>query len=397
METFAVYMRLRGSLSAPLPLASETLFGAVCWGISQLGLRSDLAVWLRGYVESQQPGPFTFSSACPVFFDNDDKPLVQFFPQLETFTLTHQDFESLVESYRADSRCTDVYKDAYRKKDLSLQSCTGKQARAQVSAVWKRLRKARFLSGGLLDLLARGQVRAREVLADILLEGGVFKHAWDGLMTMQEFHQLKTCGFQSQKPAFLEEAVQHNQIDRLAGSTVEGALFYDREVYFREGVGLWALLHASREEFENMILPALRYLGDTGLGANRSTGKGHFAVSVFPPPKLPQVDEAKAVMMLSTYLPAPDEDITAPGPTAYRLITLRAKREQKFAPAGMVGMTTTPVYKQALRVFAPGSVFPLKTKAVYGRLLQVVPDDQGGPVFQSCAALGLPIFVEEYK
>lgn len=393
MQAFAVYMRFLRSISAPLPLSSDTLFGAVCWGISQLGLRSDLADWLRGFSLDQRPGPFTFSSAYPVFFDESNRPSVRFFPLLESFTLTTDDFESLVENYQSDPGCAEEY----RKKGFKLTSCTNKQARAQISALWKRIRKTRFVSAGLLDLLASSQIHARDIVTDLLHEGDEYVHIWDALMTMQEYKQLMKAGFNSQRPAFIDEAVQHNQIDRLFGSTVEGALFYDREVYFVERVGLWAILLADPDEFDNFLLPALRYLADSGLGANRSTGKGHFWLDVKPAPSLPSVNDANAVLMLSSYLPAPDEDIAVPGPIAYRLLTIRAKREQKYLPSSGGDAASPPIYKQALRVFAPGSVFPLKPKTVYGRLVQVVPDDQGGPVFQNCAALGLPIFVKETK
>ena len=128
------------------------------------------------------------------------------------------------------------------------------------------------------------------------------------------------------------------------------------------------------------------------LGANRSTGKGHFNFELAPAPPLPDAGaEANGWVSLSRYLPAVDELPIEGRPLAYRLSTLWAKRERKFVrPAP--DQVTPPVYKRRLRVFDPGGLFPLKRrKAVYGRLAEVVPQEgDGWAVYQS--GLTIPLF-----
>jgi CRISPR type III-A-associated RAMP protein Csm4 len=190
--------------------------------------------------------------------------------------------------------------------------------------------------------------------------------------------------------------VQHNQIDRVSGSTGEGMLFYQNEVFFQHGAGLWSMLRTSQAIFNSYIRPALRYLADTGLGAKRTSGKGHFYISYETMAALPASSKANGVLMLSRFLPAKDELINPEKhPLAYKLVTLRPKREQHI-PAQVVGRATPPIYKRAVRAFEPGSVFPLTMRReIYGRLEELVTPAEGGPVLQGGFALPVFLWVEE--
>ncbi|RPH56819.1 MAG: hypothetical protein EHM81_12560 [Chloroflexi bacterium] len=186
---------------------------------------------------------------------------------------------------------------------------------------------------------------------------------------------------------FESEAMQHNQIDRMAGATVDGMLFYREETFFAPGAGLWALLRADEQDFARYIHPALRYLADTGLGADRTSGKGQFEITVESAPTLPRVKSPRAMMTLSHYLPVIGEFDPQGEPLAYALKTLRPKREQKYSRPLLDGQKSAPIYKQAVRVFEPGSVFPFKNKKeLYGRLARLTPAGQEA-VFQSGATL----------
>ena len=186
--------------------------------------------------------------------------------------------------------------------------------------------------------------------------------------------------------------VQHNQIDRQTGGTGEGLLFYEPEKFFASGGMLWALARAERETMETRVRPAFRYLANTGLGANRSSGKGQFDFEVANAPALPDAgSRANAFLSLSRYLCASGE-LGESGPLAYRLISLWPKREQQF-PLPEDGRRSAPVYKRRIRVFEPGSVFPLaERRPYYGQLATLIPEGDGPwPVYQS--GFTLPVFI----
>jgi len=189
---------------------------------------------------------------------------------------------------------------------------------------------------------------------------------------------------------FRDEGVQHNQIDRVRGATAEGLLFHETETVFQPNVGLWAALWVADDaDVARLVRPALRYLADSGLGANRSVGRGHFReINVSDAPlSLPRAENANAFVTLSRYIPNDQEWLPDAEPLRYRLLNLWPKREKKYAH--LAPTQSAPVYKRRARMFVPGSVFPNpKPAAVVGRLVSLVdaaPD--GWTVYQSGLAL----------
>ena len=360
MNTYAVYFKPRGAL-ASWPLASDTLFGAVCWGVRMLGLMDDdqLTAWL----ESQRESPlFAFSHAFPAYLKGGS-PL-RLYPRPATFQSTFADFDALALEWQKQ------------------KGGTLKTAKAKLAEAGKSFKRLGYVSEGTLAEIIAGRLKPVDGLQAMLFDTSAVTAKAGTLCTKSEAKQLPEKLFQS-------EAMQHNQIDRMAGATVEGALYYRDETFFAPGAGLWALLRAEPADFEQYIHPALRYLADTGFGADRTSGKGHFEIDVQPAPLLPQAATPHGMMTLSHYLPIAGEFDPQAEPLAYALKTLRPKREQKYPRLLPPGQKTPPVYKQAMRVFEPGSVFPLKIqKAVYGRLARLTPPEQEA-VYQSGAALML--------
>lgn len=359
MNTYAVYFHPLGTLASSL--SSDTLFGAVCWGIAELKLKPALADWLR----SQQNAPrFAFSSTFPFWQQEGQK--VHLYPRPINFRASAEDVQAIAQS--------------------AVGNGGAKKALCDAVALAKKLNKVSWLSEGVLTLLLRGELTPRMVLQSkdsFLIQGGA-------LVLPAEKCSVK---YHENERWMESQPVLHNQIDRVRGSTVEGLLFYQSETSFAPGVGLWALLRAEKAEFEQLIHPALRYLADTGFGANRTTGKGHFRVEVLETvPALPVPKSVGRQMLLSRYLPAPEErkvlHVEDAG-AAYRIRTVRAQREHKFP--GKAGTASDAVYKRAVRMFEPGSILPLSPAEIYGRLAEVVTEEEGGPVFQSGAALTIPL------
>lgn len=367
METYAVHLRPRGSL-ASWPLSSDTLFGAVCWGIKILNLLPDLSEWL-----SQAIPPFASSAAFPALYQ-DGRPLLRFYPRPVSFAVGANTLTSLAAEIQKQDK-------------ISL-----KAAQVKLRDLAKLVNGLTYVSEGIFEDIVLGKLSPVEVLRSIHNKKGPVQRSMGVLMKPAERQMIKQASKINSRGLFQSSAVQHNQIDRIAGATAEGQLFYQVETYFSPGCGLWALVRAAPDDFKRLIHPALRYLEDTGLGANRTTGKGHFQIDVEPAPGLPEAPNANARLMVSRYLPREEElaDLTGK-PLAYRLTTLRAKREQKF-PQTTRQERTPPVFKQTVRMFEPGSVFPLRQRQeIYGKLTEVVAQDDGGPVFQSGGAI--PVFL----
>lgn len=349
MNTYAVYFKPLGGL-ATWPLASDTLFGAVCWGIRALGLMDD--EHLTDWLEKQKADPaFGFSHAFPFYAKGNTR--VRLYPRPANFQPSFADFDVLAKT---------------------------KAEKASVVVAGKKFKRLNYVSEDILNQIAAGSLLPGAGLQAILSGSGQIVQKADALCTMSEASALPDRLFE-------REPMQHNQIDRMSGGTVEGMLFYRQETFFAPNAGLWALLRADEQDLIRYIQPALRYLADTGLGADRTSGKGQFEISVEIAPVLPHAKTPNAMMTLSHYLPGVDELDTLGEPLSYTLKILRPKREQKHPRLLSDGQKSAQIYKQAMRVFEPGSVFPLKTrKELYGRLARLTPLEQEA-VFQSGAAL----------
>jgi len=358
MKTYAVYFKPCGAL-ATWPLASDTLFGAVCWGIRVLGLMDDSQ--LTGWLDEQKAAPvFAFSHAFPYWGESQARS--RLYPRPATFQPAFTDFDTLAAEWQKLNK-----------------GKTLKSAKADAAVAGKELKRLEYVSEAVLEQIAAGKIKPVDALRAVLMNSGPVLSKAGALWLAPEARAVPA-------KLFEREAMQHNHIDRMAGATVEGMLFYREETFFAPGAGLWAMLRAEAGDFSKFIQPALNYLADTGFGADRTSGKGQFEIRVTPEFVTPKAAAPKAVMSLSHYLPGADEIDLQSEALAYTLKTLRPMREQKFSRL-VTGQKSTPVYKQAIRVFEPGSVLTLKNKKeIYGRLARLTPMDQEA-VFQSGAAL----------
>jgi CRISPR type III-A-associated RAMP protein Csm4 len=379
MNTYAVYFKPLGAL-ATWPLTSDTLFGAVCWGIRALGLMDDTQ--LTAWLEAQKDAPrFAFSQALPVY--RKDTVCLRLYPRPATFQPAFSDFEALAQKLFKDTN----WQQKKRGQNILPSLKTAKMDVAAAGKIFKRLG---YVSESILSQIVDGSLQPVSGLQALLSDTGQYVSRAGALWTKTEIAQLP----EKLEKLFDSDAMQHNQVDRMSGATVDGMLFYRDETFFAPGAGLWALLRADEQDLASYIQPALRYLGDTGLGADRTSGKGQFEITVETAPVLPPTKTPNAQMTLSYYLPGAGEFDPQGTPLAYSLKTLRPKREQKFPRPLAEGQKSAPVYKQALRVFEPGSVFPHKAqKDIFGRLVRLTPPGQEA-VYQSGAALMIPLHVE---
>ncbi|MBW1741473.1 MAG: type III-A CRISPR-associated RAMP protein Csm4 [Deltaproteobacteria bacterium] len=170
----------------------------------------------------------------------------------------------------------------------------------------KDLKKIRFAAEPLFRKITQGEpLRFEQLHLD-----GVFPFEEKQPETMQE-----------RKPVY--NIMQRPRLctDQLSGGGTEGAFFYCSDQYFNQGNGLFFLATFRDDETKKRFDAALRLLGDTGLGADRSIGRGMFS---FETKECGVSDNLSSdrYLLLSLYHPTREEVmqgiLEAPG-TAYSL------------------------------------------------------------------------------
>ncbi|MEM6337824.1 MAG: type III-A CRISPR-associated RAMP protein Csm4 [Bacteroidota bacterium] len=168
--------------------------------------------------------------------------------------------------------------------------------------------------------------------------------------------------------------------------THASTLFYFSEVEFRKGCGLYVLAEFSDQDVRRMFVAALRLLGDEGLGADGTVGKGQFQVyqdAADQDVQFPDANNPNARLLLSLYNPTRAEQATLKlDESAYGLTTRR-------------GWTSFPgaasMRRLSVRAFTAGSV--LRTDAdLQGRLVDVLDleETHGVRIRRNLQALSLP-------
>lgn len=95
-------------------------------------------------------------------------------------------------------------------------------------------------------------------------------------------------------------------VDQVNDGVQEGTFFYSTDLFFNRKSGLSFFATFASREAQNRFEAALRLLGDTGLGADRSVGRGAFTFTSTQS-RLPEVKNANAHLLLSLYYPTRKE------------------------------------------------------------------------------------------
>ena len=354
MQTYAVYLKPRAALVGEIH--SDTLFGAICWALRMLYGASYLEEMLTDFGEYPR---FVLSSAFPYGYRDGVK--VRFYARPLLPELTSEQVKQLArEKVRR-----------LRREDPLAE----KREVVKVVKRAKRIKAAVYVSEQIFEEIVNGQMDT-EVLFRRLRDGrgtvgNDVEQVGNTLITTGERKQIDPEG---EYDAFWQiSEVQRNETDRVAGATVEGRLFFSQGTIFRRGTaGLWFLV---RTEDLDLVRAALRYLGDTGIGGDRTVGKGHFDVEVEGEEfKVPEARDGNAFVVLSRYIPSDGEcDFTKEVFCSYTLATLCPKHEAKL-PA-----IRHHTYKTLLRMLEPGSILPISNrKEVYGEIVPVGTSAEAG-------------------
>jgi CRISPR-associated protein Csm4 len=147
--------------------------------------------------------------------------------------------------------------------------------------------------------------------------------------------------------------------------------YYVDRLYFSETAGLWFAFEAS--EGDNTVyaemLAALKYLGDCGIGTDRSVGNGQFEVNeaslVLHVP-----DQPTHQLLLSLWCPEKTElDADFLGESAYGLVKRGGYMASPDRPEHLT------YRKKSIYMFTEGSLFPHRPdKPLLGKITDLKPD-----------------------
>ncbi len=217
--------------------------------------------------------------------------------------------------------------------------------------------------GGLDDLLTQAAAKDEAALKDLkkvlYLEQTLFEQIICGvtpdleklfLPEKQKTFLLSNAQRLESFPIFRIFEVPRVTVDRFHSSAAEGQIFYFSQMVFGKQAGLFFLANFKDDQTQNNMEAALRFLGDEGLGADRTVGRGFFSVEKAELElKIPENPDSFTT--LSLFYPRIKEiQQLLQEKARYRLIKRKGFAAHVLVRGKRRGM---------VRMFAEGSVFPL--------------------------------------
>ena len=198
----------------------------------------------------------------------------------------------------------------------------------------KSLKKVKFLEKELFETFINGQQ-----------PDGMQLHSYS---KNNAYLLLKACEEMEETPIFRVKESPRVTLDRYSDSAIEGQIFYFAELSFASQAGLFFLVNFNDEKEQKYFEAALRFLGDEGLGADRTVGKGLFEFEA-QELELNTPASTDAFATLSLYHPRKDEIANGLLKNArYQLVT---RKGFAFNPA------VRGKRRKFVRMFGEGSVF----------------------------------------
>jgi len=297
-------------------LHSDTLFGAICWGIRTLFGETKLLSVLEVFKTCP---PFFLSSAFP--WKGAGEKRTWYLPRPNLPPLITSDFITLADKARKSPEPYHVPEKLWT---------------MELANKYKRFKKLKWIP---LD-------RFKKVLKE-RSEKDLFIDYLDGSIGDLRFAE--------------SGIAQKNSLDRLTHSTADsGETFYTADIGFRENHGLYFLLKTA--DIDAYLKPVLKLLQDSGIGPNARTGRNWFTVELDENP-LFETKEGSSFITLSRYI---SSDSIIPDASWYQLASIRSKVESREEFAG------EDVWKDRVTYLAAGSlVKPKEQKEFYGGLVPV--------------------------
>ena len=321
---------------------SDTIFGAICWGIRALHDATKLTKMLEDF---QNNPKFVLSSSFP-FFELNGKQIA-FYPKPINPGLLSSDINEMV-------------KNKVQKVDIITE--------------YKKFKKAEYVSSSIFNKILSGfseRMLFEQYMCNVILKQGSV------LIGKEDFGngplQLGTI--------FKKTLVQKNSIDRLTMSTgEEGQTFYQEEYSSVPPFKLHFLMKTNDMDF---FKPVFRYLEDKGIGGNRSTGKGRFRIEVLDEFSIRNYNSHKFIN-LSRFIPEIAEINVNSKIMFYEIFPWRSKVDSDSEFKG------EDVWKSRVMYLKEGScIEAIEKKEFYGRM-PVVKEIKGDKIYQN--GLAFPVF-----
>jgi len=147
--------------------------------------------------------------------------------------------------------------------------------------------------------------------------------------------------------------IPNNAINRI---TQESEAIFYFEGYEFDSMGLFFLID-SNEDYENIIISAIRFLKDRCFGRDISTGKGHFDFEI-EQYDLEEIDGGDYFINLSRFIPNEEDIKNIDKNSSYELGSKRGK-------------SSGGELRKQVRFFKEGSTFPIYNENnYYGRIVE---------------------------
>lgn len=289
---------------------SDTLFGALCWGIKWVFGENDL-IKLLEYFEKEEP-PFFISSSFPYAFY--EGKLIHLLP-----------------------------------KPILPPPKIEPQILEEIDII-KRYRKVRYVTAEVFNQIISGKLTDELILNALFCEEEKF-FIRDGCVCM---HSLDF-------PVINHESRFRNAINRLSGTVDEGKLFLSHEVSASNGA--YFLIKFVKPGYKDLIKGAIMFLADKGIGGDASVGRGQFEPELSDDVLITEPEASTHFLTLSLFYPS-TEDIEFlsknRGNFWYNLVKRKGRIESMY-------LRTPNVWKQTTLNLAEGSVLPIDgDRMVYG-------------------------------
>jgi CRISPR-associated protein Csm4 len=345
MNTYRIVLKPKSEITA-FP-SSDTLFGAICWGIRILYGEGRFKDVLGGFSSSNPP--FVLSSSFPLSASG-----VMFFPKPKLNRLNPEKVRAL-----AKERCKDNQK---------------KKALFDIMSEYKRFAKISYLSENLFNSILKKKADEESIFKDFL-NGTIVTES--GLMMKKEEHDFGEKKFSQDKVRV------RTKIDRLSGSTAgEGEMFHSETKTLGAGFSLFCLLKTDDINLLHPLVGEDKFLSDHGIGGDRTVGLNHFDLS-YKEFDVKLNGQGKKFVTLSRYIPRSAE-INKNGDMAYDILSWVSRVDNSYDFGG------ERFVKDRVFYMKEGSIFEANEKEeFYGRLMEVC-EINDNRIYQN--GLSFPVF-----
>lgn len=316
MSTYRIKITPKSAFSTPLH--SDTLFGHLCWAIRYCGKQKDLEEFL--YFLKEDPSIFILSSGFPSGY----------LPRPALRPLSPEEQAQLVQAFPCPKDEDPLTQFASRMKDLK---------------------------------------RIQWIPAEILY------NLKNGLSPLRLFEEMMSKGLEPQR-MWEETQEWHTAKNRRTDQVIKGRLFAKEALFSRRDFEIYQVDNYFGKD---KLTSVWKFVGETGYGADSSTGKGHFEVEL-EEFRLEGANDPNAFVLFSHTIPSADD----PREGYYDILTKFGKLGANFAPTGRV-------FKRPVIMLLPGATFSSRVICpFYGRIVEGVHHEHG-EVVQYGLSLPFPV------